>query len=373
MPRSITDRGPRPGDDNLRTVTGRRPVVESVVAAAAAEHPGVRVRRGVRVAGLCTGASAVAGVPHVTGVRTAGSAELRADLVVDAMGRNTPSTAWLVAAGAAEPVVEQRDRGFVYYTRYFTGPDRPRLRAPNLQPVGSISVLTLDGDNDTWSVTVFGLSGDAPLRGLRDPEVFTRVVAACPKAAHWLDGKPVTDVLAMAGILDRHRRFAVAGRPVVTGFAAVGDSWACTNPSAGRGLSVGLRHVQTLRHLVREHGDDPAAFAAGWDARTQRDVAPYVRDQFAADAARIAEMDAFRQGRTAPPADSPAARLATAARTDPDAFRGLLEIFLCTARPAEVFARAGMAERLERAGAAAAPRRTAAGPDRARLLALLAS
>jgi flavin-dependent dehydrogenase len=43
----------------------------------------------------------------------------------------------------------------------------------------------------------------------------------------------------MAGILDRYRRFVVDGAPVVTGYAAVGDAWACTNPSAGRGISVG--------------------------------------------------------------------------------------------------------------------------------------
>jgi len=35
MPPSITDRSPRPGDENSWSVTGRRPVVESVVAGAA--------------------------------------------------------------------------------------------------------------------------------------------------------------------------------------------------------------------------------------------------------------------------------------------------------------------------------------------------
>ncbi len=34
MPPTITDRAPRPGDDDLRFVTGRRPVIEAVVAAA---------------------------------------------------------------------------------------------------------------------------------------------------------------------------------------------------------------------------------------------------------------------------------------------------------------------------------------------------
>jgi 2-polyprenyl-6-methoxyphenol hydroxylase-like FAD-dependent oxidoreductase len=372
MPRSIADRGSRPGDEHLVAVTGRRPVVESVVAAAAVEQRGVEVRRGVRVAGLCLGAEVVPGVPHITGVRTVDGVGFPADLVVDAMGRRTPSPRWLSAVGAPSPEVEEGDRGFVYYTRYFTAPHRPERRGPPLQPMGSVSLLTLDSDNDTWAVTVFGLSDDAPLRSLRDPDVFTRVVSLNPRIAHFLDGTPITDVLAMAGIMDRHRRFAVDGRPVATGFAAVGDAWACTNPSAGRGLAVGLLHAQTLCHLVRDHLDDPATFAVEWDARTEQDVAPFVRDQFEADAVRVAEMDAIRHGRPPLPAESPTARLAVAARTDPEAFRGLLEIFLCTALPAAVFARPGMADRIEAAGAEAQPLRAAGPPDRARLLASLA-
>jgi 2-polyprenyl-6-methoxyphenol hydroxylase-like FAD-dependent oxidoreductase len=94
LPPTITDREPRAGDDRLRFVTGRRPVVEAVVAAAAEEQPGVSVRRGVRIAGLVTGASAIPGVPHVTGVRTEAGEEITADLVVDAMGRRTRVPDW---------------------------------------------------------------------------------------------------------------------------------------------------------------------------------------------------------------------------------------------------------------------------------------
>ena len=72
LPPSLPDRRPRPGDEAFRFVTGRRPVIESVIAAAAQEQPGVTVRRGVRVTGLVGGPSAIPGVPHVAGVRTAG-------------------------------------------------------------------------------------------------------------------------------------------------------------------------------------------------------------------------------------------------------------------------------------------------------------
>jgi hypothetical protein len=52
------------------------------------------------------------------------------------------------------PHVETEDSGFVYYTRYFTGPALPARLGPPLVPIGTISVVTIDGDSDTWSVTI---------------------------------------------------------------------------------------------------------------------------------------------------------------------------------------------------------------------------
>ena len=134
--------------------------------------------------------------------------------------------------------------------------------APPVIAIGSFMLLTIWGDNSTWSVTLWAPSGDRALKEFRDPEKFARVVQACPLHAHWLDGTPITDVLPMAGILDQYRRFVVDGTPVATGYAAVGDAWACTNPSAGRGLSIGLMHAQRLRDVVRDELDDPLGVRA---------------------------------------------------------------------------------------------------------------
>jgi 2-polyprenyl-6-methoxyphenol hydroxylase-like FAD-dependent oxidoreductase len=370
LPPTIDDHSPRAGDDRLRFVTGRRPVTEAVVATAAAEHPRLTVRRGVRATGLVAGASAVPGVPHVAGVRTGDGDVLATDLVVDAMGRRTPSGDWLAELGTRPAHQESQTGGFVYYTRYFTGAEQPRRMGPQLTPLGSISLITLIGDNGTWSVTVFGPTRDAPLKALRDPATFTRVVAACPRHAHWLDGRPITDVLAMAGVLDCHRRHVVDGEPVVTGHAPVGDAWACTNPSAGRGLSVGMAHAQHLRAAVREHLADPAAFTRAYDEATEREVTPFYRNQVTADRLRLAEMDAIREGREPPPPDPLRAGLLTAAVYDADAFRGLMDIITCLALPEQVMARPGMHETLERY--ADQPLPVAPGPDRAQLLNLLA-
>ena len=368
MPPLIRDRTPRDGDERFRFVTGRRPVVEAVLAAAA-EEAGVEVRRGTTAAGLRTGPGVVAGVPHVSGVRTTDGDELDADLIVDAMGRRTKLSEWLQALGGQAPYVESEDCGFVYHSRYFRGPELPAFNGPPISDIGTISLLTLPGDSGTWSVTVWAAASDTPLRNLRHRERFTDVVRACPLQAHWVDGEPITDVLTTAGVLDRYRRFVVDGRPVATGVVAVGDAWACTNPSAGRGVTVGLIHAQLLRDTVRSGFDDPEAFVRAWDSVTEAQVAPYYWSQITADRARFAQMEALRRGEPPPPGDPTATAISAAMLRDPDVFRGVIEAATCLALPDEVFSRPGFMEKVQ--AHARARMWKIPGPDRDTLLQLV--
>jgi 2-polyprenyl-6-methoxyphenol hydroxylase-like FAD-dependent oxidoreductase len=335
MPPTIADRAPRPGDERFAALEVRRPVLEQVMARAADEQPGLTVLRGSGVAALLTRAG------RVTGVRTDGGEELTADLVVDAMGRGSRLAQLLDAngvAGGAE--VLERSR-FVYYSRYFRG-RQPELRAPRLTAVGSFSIVTLNADNGVWSVTVFAAAGDRPLKRLRDPAAFTALVRACPQHAHWLDGRPITGVLPMGGVMDRLRDPAPA-----PGVVRVADAWACTNPTLGRGITLGLLHAALLRDVLREHG---GVLADAWRDRTARELEPFYRACVASDRVRLAEMEAHRAGRAPePPADRDAVlrtALFAAMARDADAFRGGLEIIGCLAQPAEVLARPGMAERV---------------------------
>ena len=371
MPPFITDRDPRPDDDKFRFVTGRRPMVEYVHARAAENERGVTVHRGVKVEGF-TVSSHGGRSPHITGVRT-DTGDVRADIVVDAMGRRSPAAEWIEAAGGRAPTVTSQDSGFTYYTRYFSGPERPHQIGGAVAMLGTFLILTLPGDNDTWSVTLWAPSGDRPLKEFRNVDKFTKVVRACPFHSQWLEGEPISDVLAMAGILDRYRRFVVDETPVATGLAAVGDAWACTNPSAGRGLSVGLLHAQRLRDSLRPF-HDPATFALEWDRVTETDLAPFYWNQLAADHARLEAMAALREGRTVdvrspsilPPQYADAAR---AMLYDADVFRAVLETLGCLALPQEVFARPGIWDKVQ---ATVGEPISLPGPTRTELLALLA-
>lgn len=370
MPPFIADRTARPGDERFRYVTARRPTVEHVHARIAEEQPNLRVRRGVKVDGLLTAESS-SPVPHVLGVRTDDGA-VRADLVVDAMGRRSPMGDWIVAAGGRPPTVTSQDCGFTYYTRYYTGPTQPVPIAPPVTCFGTFLVLTLLSDNGTWSVTLWGPNEDRPLKAFKDPAVFDAVVRSCPLHEHWLDGQPLTDVIPMGGILDRYRRFLVDGQPIAAGVVAVGDAWACTNPSAGRGMSIGLLHARALRDAVRTM-DDPLDLARSWDEVTETEFAPWYWDQLAADRARLGRMAAARSGTTAepdhgvplPPEFADAGR---AMLYDPDVFRAVLETVGCLATPREVFSRPGLWERVTSTPGEAV---TMPGPTREQLLALV--
>jgi len=337
MPPSISDRAARPDDDRFVTITGRRPAIEYAFASAAEKL--VDVRRGVTVTGLLTGPAAVVGVPHVTGVRIGSGEVFEADLVVDAMGRRSALPGWLDAIGARRPYEEAEDCGFVYYTRYFRSRsgDVPRFRVRLLTPIGSFSLLTLPGDGETWSVTVFISSRDQALKELRKPDRWTRLVAACPLHVHWLDGEPITGVLPMSGVIDRYRRSVVAGAPVVTGVAVVGDAWACTNPSLAHGITLGLLHAVRLRDVVRSHLDEPGRLAEAWDAVTEAELTPWYRSTVEMDRARLAEINALLEGRPVPvprdPAGAVRRALTVAMAHDADVFRVFMEIMAVLALP----------------------------------------
>ena len=375
MPLSVADRTRRPGDERFVTFTGRRPAFEHVFATTAAAQPRIEVRRGVAVSGLVTGASNAPGTPHVVGVRTASGERLDADLVVDAMGRRSPLPGWLTAIGALPLHEEIEDSGFIYYSRFFRGGRLPEPRTLLGTAVGSFSILTIPADRDTWSVTLFISSRDQPLKPLRFVDRWSAVLEACPLHAHWLDGEPITDVMPMSGFIDRYRRIAVDGKPAATGVALVADAAACTNPSLGRGVTLGLLHAIALRDVLRDGLDDPLGFALAWDAATEARLTPWYRAGVATDRARLAEMDALRKQRApAAPSTPPAmaaAALRQAMRYDPDAFRAFMEIVGCLAAPSEIFARSGFLDRVLRiAGEHEEP--PLPGPPRPKLLEMLA-
>jgi 2-polyprenyl-6-methoxyphenol hydroxylase-like FAD-dependent oxidoreductase len=162
----------------------------------------------------------------------------------------------------------------------------------------------------------------------------------------------------MAGLEDRHRSLVVDGIPVATGVVAVGDAWACTNPSLGRGASIGLAHACALRDVLRDVGADdvscdPEKLVRRFDEVTAAVVEPLYRMTLWFDRCRLAEIaaDAGTPGQTDDPRWAVGKALFAASLADQDLAREYLSIALLLSTPDEVFARPGMAERVMRLGA----------------------
>ncbi len=222
-------------------------------------------------------------------------------------------------------------------------------------------------------MTITASAKDAALRQLKDPAKWAIAVRQLPLAAHWIDAEPIDDTVAViAKIEDRIRDFAPGGRPVATGVLAVGDSWACTNPSLGRGVSIGLMHAIALRDLLRTADGDRWQTGVACADATRRQMAPWYATTVAYDRHRLAEIDALIEGlpyRTEHEEWNLTRALQANAFTDGDLLRAFIEIAMVLRHPDEVFADPALRTRLP-AGAGDADR-APLGADRAQLLAAI--
>ena len=316
----------RPGDGEFECLTARRPVFESAFARVAEGTDRLDVRRGAAVESLVVDTAAAR--PTVIGVRTAEGDELRGDLVVDLGGRRSAMPKLLADAGLPTPVEELDDSGFMYFGRHFVSSDGsvPFALGPGIMHLGTITSLTLPADNGTWGLVIVTNAKDRALLGLRDPDRWETVFKSLPLVAHWLDGTPLEDgVVTISKIEDRIRTYVVDGAPVATGVVAVGDAWSCSNPSQGRGVSIGMLHGTVLRDTLRSAGlDDKDEFAFAFHEATESTVRPWFEWTRSGDRHRLAEVDAMIDGKPYKP-DDPAFEmeraLGAAATLDPGCLR----------------------------------------------------
>ncbi|ONI83180.1 hypothetical protein ALI144C_16920 [Actinosynnema sp. ALI-1.44] len=375
MPRSVEDRTSRPGDDRFETLIARRPVLEYAVASCARRW--VDVRRGVEVSGLVAGPSSMDGVPHVAGVRTSDGEEIRADLVVDVSGRRTRLPDRLAELGARPPHEETWDGRTAYYTRFFHSPDGeiPDVASGGLllQHFDSYSIIVIPADHGHWSVTVVVHSSDQDLKELRHVDKWTNLIRACPGHAHMLEGEAEDGMRIMGGNGEKLRRFMVDGKPIATGLLAVGDALATTNPTYGRGMSLGLVQAVGTAEVVRDYLHDPLKLAQEHDLMVQERVVPWYRETVQLSQDRADQVDAAINGR---PVEAPANGeqpmydLFVAGYHDADLFRVFLENLAMRTRFEEMLARPGM---IDRVAIAAKGRQmpVSQGPTRSELLKLL--
>ncbi len=328
LPETLTDREPRPGDDELVAIVCRRTTFEWVLRRLVLAEPHVTLRHGVAASSLDAEAGAV---PRVTGVDGR-----PADLVVDARGPRSSSDDWLSAIGAQPVREELHESGIVYFSRFYRvnpGVVLPSFAGPVAADLGYLKYAIFLGDNDTFSVTYAIESDDEELRrALVDPHAFEIVAGAVGGIAPWrAEGvaEPTTSVHVMAGLRNRYRPLVDEhGEPIVHGFVAAGDAALCTNPLYGRGCSLAFVHAFGLADALRRHPDDPAAFGRAFAEFTARELVPWFRSAVLQDSQARAMHEEL-------PSEDPRAfmqavfrdGLLPAMRTSPAVFRAFLRWF----------------------------------------------
>jgi hypothetical protein len=179
----------------------------------------------------------------------------------------------------------------------------------------------------------------------------------------------------MASTANTTREFVVDGVPCATGLVPVGDAWGFTNPSIGRGITLGLMHAVDIAPAIAEHVEDPRQLAAEWKRRTDERAARWHASTVDFDRVRAPEVEAHLQGLPDPfdPSDPSVAgprAFSSASHYDPEVLQWFFEVVGCFSLPGEVMARPGVFERVLEV-ALSTPPYTSPGPTRAELEELL--
>ena len=243
-----------PGDADMAFLFSRRTTLELVMRRYASKLPGVSFVTDAGVRGLISRRDGDAlRVEGLQVEQTGNVADMRADIVVDASGRNTLFPDWLRAAGVSV-AEEESPAGILYFTRHYRlkdGVEEPsRDGPPGAGDLGYIKYGVFNADNRHFSVTLALPEIENELRmAVMKPEVFDAICGGNPRL-RTLD-RDVAVGAREPGLCDGQSREPLAQhreRRQAAGveFFAIGDAAVRTNPLYGRGCSAGVVHAHIL-------------------------------------------------------------------------------------------------------------------------------
>lgn len=285
---------PQPGDEDLRILFSRRTTLEFLLRRHVQAFPNVRIISNAGIRGIILqrdgSALSAAGLKvEIDGKLT----ELRADIIVDASGRNSAFPEWL-SAGGVNMREESAPTGILYFTRHYKlrdgAEEPPRDAIPLAADLGYIKYGIFAADNRHFSITLATPEIESDLRTMiMRPEVFAAICDMLPGTARWVTktrAEPVSPIYAMGNLQSVWRHYLKDGEPQVLNFFAVGDAAVRTNPLYGRGCSAGVVHAHVLRDVL-DAERNARARAKLFDRRTHETLRPFYDAMVRQDRASI--------------------------------------------------------------------------------------
>jgi len=193
---------------------------------------------------------------------TNADATLPADLVVDALGRGSPSAKWLSAWGFGDVPEETVNIDVGYATAMFER--RPGdLGGKSGMVVGRIPPdqtrhgVALHAEGGRWTVTLTGVLGDHPPADFAAWKEFARSLPV-PQIFDLVGGRQPLGPIATYRFAANRRRFYPQMKSFPAGFLTLGDSWCSFNPIYAQGMSVALGQAKVLDGCLAQ-GDERLA------------------------------------------------------------------------------------------------------------------
>ena len=392
-PPQMSQYAPATGDEDLKLLFSRRTTLELVMRRYAAKLPGISFVNDAGVRGMLTRRENGKLIVEGLKVERAGVVEdMRADVVVDASGRNTSFPEWMRAEGLTVRE-ESSPCGILYFTRHYklrdgqSEPPRDATAAAGGADLGYIKFGVFIADNRHFSVTLATPEIETEMRmAVMKPENFDTICMSLPGAARWMNperAEPVSQVFAMGNLQNVWRHYMKDGEPQVLNFFPLGDAAIRTNPLYGRGCSSGVVEAHLLRAAL-DATDDPVERAKNYERELKSQIRPYYDSMVSLDLNAIRRAEHERNPNYQPGLRARITRsftedgLMPAQRGDVEVGRALSRVFHMLDEPTAFLKRPAIVVRILSMWATSTADKKKrglyppkAGPDRAEMLALL--
>ena len=288
-------------DYGIPTVICSRPLIEQTVREYVQRINDIEFMSGARVTELVASEDRgrISGivarvVDHNVNASVGFDHHIKADLVIDAMGRGTLAEKWLSELGYALPSTDIIDANIAYADRILKPPtellDRVNfkvLRVENERGHGTRSGIIFSIEDGYWLCGLAGYMGDHPPR---QSEAWFNFAKTLPHSSLYeliTQCEPVTGVSIIKSTKNIKRSFKnIPEDNYPSGFLCIGDSMCAPNPVYGQGMTMSALGAVALGKFIGEqkkkkmgiwdrlfnvHGsDDRRSHNVIFDARTTK-------------------------------------------------------------------------------------------------------